>query len=97
MAIKGSFYDDQGNEYQYRVTAWFENKGQDYPKRHTGYQYSQHDFYYTDRLWVESRKIDPETGEPGESRYTTVQGPFADQSFIEDILEYDYSQYTKQG
>lgn len=82
--IHGSFSDNEGNEYVYKVTDWF---GQDHHKRKGSY-YKPSDFMKTDRIWVETRSED------GTVRHTTVMGPFGNKLFIEAILRYDYTEYA---
>ena len=81
--INGKFTDRDGNEYQYRVTDWFT---QNHQKRKATYYGPEH-FRKTDRIWVETRD------EFGNTRYTTVMGPFENRQFIVDILTYDYNEY----
>lgn len=82
--IKGRFTDKHGNDYVYRVTDWF---SQDHRKHKAG-NYTPKDFMVTDKIWVETMDMH------GGKRFTTVMGPFEDRDFIEDILEYDYTEYT---
>ena len=78
--IEGTFEPlNSENTLSYNVESWWDLNG----NQHDGSDYTEADFMNTDRLVV--RTTDGQT-----SRFSSIQGPFEDQEFIEDILAYDY-------